>query len=93
MTPYTTPTQALADAERLALASHLDALPAHELTSIERLVQDPATDSDTLILLAEELERFAARAPETRAARAMRQIAAAVAALAPTRANPIEPAP
>lgn len=65
MTPlYATAERASADAEALALASHLGALPAHELTTIERLVQDPATGSDLLLLMADELRAFAARAPK-----------------------------
>lgn len=91
MPTYTTPAQAAADAARLAVASHIDVVPVGELTALETLVLDCRTDSDTLLFVAEELEKFAAPVAEKPLGRAMRQLAKTLAEIAPTRANPLQP--
>jgi len=91
MIVYATPEQAAADAARLAVASHLGTIPAGELAALETLVLDCRTDSDTLLFVAEELEKFAAPVADKPLGRAMRQLAKTLAEIAPTRANPLQP--
>lgn len=88
---YTTAEQAAADATRLG--------PPHPYwdevhTDLVRLVSDPASNSDALLILADGCRRYGSdpvfHAAKPEAAAKLIEWANTLADIAPTRANPIE---
>ncbi len=89
MTRYATEAQARADAERLALPSHLGTVPLLLLSSIEGIVLDPRNNSDTLLIVADALRESVTPYSGLQIARALRQLADHLTEIAPTRAEPM----
>lgn len=93
---YATQEQAIAQACAFrSFARSLDCFPARLAWFCAMCLESPGTCSDALLLIADGLRMDAFELPAADGVLKadMRQVAAYLADLAPTRANPLEPAP
>lgn len=87
---YVTPAQAKADTERLLIATRVGSAPWALLAMVERVVLDPRSSSDTLLIIADALREAATPLEGTPTGLGLQRLADTLAEIAPTRANPIE---
>lgn len=87
---FTTAAQAKADAARLLIAHLVGAAPIVLLATIEQVVLNPRSSSDTLLIHADALREAASPLDGTPQGRALARLANTLTDIAPTRANPIE---
>lgn len=85
---YATPAQARADTERLQL-HRVGAAPWALLATIEGVVLNPRSNSDTLLIHADALRATADALGPNPASLGITRLADILADIAPTRANPV----
>jgi hypothetical protein len=89
MTLYTTHAQAKADTARLSLEEMIGIVPFVLLGTIERVVLNPHSNSDTLLICADALREAASPFAGLPQGLALARLADAIANLAPSRATAI----
>ena len=91
LTRYATPEQAKADAEAVNVLQHTGKIEITALQAIDEIVANPHASSDTLLINADALRKVAEPWRGQAKGQALIALADQLAALAPTRADPVSP--